>query len=63
MNSVGTTPQSPSDEQQPVDSSPARGRGRKRVRKDRTKAYRDMAKLKVTLVSTATDGEIQKALS
>ena len=51
VNAVGTPPQSPPYAQQPVEPTPARGRGRKRVRKDRAKAYRDMAKLKVTLVS------------
>ena len=44
-------PQSPPYAQQSVEPRPARGRGHKRVRKDRAKAYRDMAKLKVTLVS------------
>ena len=62
-NAVGTPLQSPPYAQHPVEPTPARGRGRKRVRKDRAKAYRDMAKLKVTLVSMATDGEIQKGLS
>ena len=51
VNAVGTPPQSPPYAQQHVEPTPARGRGRKRVRKDRAKAYRDMAKLKVTLVS------------
>ena len=57
VRAVGTPPQSPPYIQHPVEPTPARGR--KRVRKDRAKAYRDMA----TLVSTATDGEMQKGLS
>ena len=63
MNAVGTPSQSPPYAQQPVESTPARGSRCKRVRKDRAKAYRDMAKLMVPLVSTETDGEIQKGLS
>ena len=49
VDAVGTPPQSPSEH--PVQPTPARACGCKKVRKDRAKAYRDINKLKGNVAS------------